>query len=371
MSLDKADLQSAKATHESELSRLKFIGDQIAKCDIRAPAAGQVVYANQQNRRGGEDTIIEAGTPVREGQVMVRLPDPNHMQVKARIDEARIDMVRASMAATIKLDAMPDLELKGTVIKVDDYPISGSWWNNVKQYAAIIEIKDTPKGLRPGLTAEVRIYTEHQSDVLQVPVQAVFEHQQRHYCIIGTDPQRDQFAAREVTIGSTNDRFVVIAKGLKANETVLLNPRSFMEAVGLPKLSAIELVAQTDLTAEEIKAGLQSADNRGPARRRNAEGRRGNSRPGNSDSGRRATALTQFDKNRDGKLSREEVPETMRASFNRQDSNGDGFLDVSEMVSETVRPPQERASDGPAVQEAARTESESSKSANGGLGGGL
>lgn len=367
----KADLQSSKATHESERSRLKFIGDQIAKCDIRAPAAGQVVYANEQNRRGGEDTIIEAGTPVREGQVMVRLPDPNQMQVKARIDEARIDMVRASMAATIKLDAMPDLELKGTVIKVDDYPISGSWWNNVKQYAAIIEIKDTPQGLRPGLTAEVRIYTEHQSDVLQVPVQAVFEHQRRHYCIMATDPERDQFATREVTIGSTNDKFVVIAKGLDEKEIVLLNPRSFMEVVGLPKLSAIELVAQTDLTAEEIKAGLQSADTREPAGRRNAEGRRGNSRPGNSDSDPRATALTQFDTNRDGKLSREEVPETMRASFNRQDSNGDGFLDASEMASETARPPRERASDGPAAQDAVRIESESSESSGSDAGDGL
>ena len=367
----KADLQSKKAIHESEISRLKFIGDQIGKCDIRAPAAGQVVYANEQNRRGGADTIIEAGTPVREGQVMVRLPDPNQMQVKARIDEARIDMVRTSMAATIKLDALPDLELKGTVIKVDDYPISGSWWNNVKEYAAIIEIKGSPKGLRPGLTAEVRIYTEHQSNVLQVPVQAVFEHQRRHYCIMPTDPQRNQFAAREVTIGSTNDKFVVIADGLEENETVLLNPRSFMEVVGLPKLSTNELMAQSDLTAEEIKAGLQSADNRGQARRRNAAGRPGNSPPGNSDSGPAATALTQFDANRDGKLSREEVPETMRASFNRQDSNGDGFLDASEMASDEPEPTRQRNTDGPTVQDAAQTESESSESSGSDAGGGL
>ena len=41
--------------------------------------------------------------------------------------------------------------------------------------------------------------------------------------------------------------------------------------------------------------------------------------------------MMQLDKDGDGKLSREEVPERMAEMFSRIDTNADGFLDASEM----------------------------------------
>ena len=41
--------------------------------------------------------------------------------------------------------------------------------------------------------------------------------------------------------------------------------------------------------------------------------------------------LSEFDTNKDGKLSRDEVPDGLRARFADADKNGDGFLDASEL----------------------------------------
>ena len=42
--------------------------------------------------------------------------------------------------------------------------------------------------------------------------------------------------------------------------------------------------------------------------------------------------MLQFDKNADGRLSKDEVPERMQGMFERGDTNGDGFLSRDELV---------------------------------------
>lgn len=45
-----------------------------------------------------------------------------------------------------------------------------------------------------------------------------------------------------------------------------------------------------------------------------------------------AHMLDEFDTNKEGKLSREEVPDGMRPPFSAADKNGDGFLDSEELI---------------------------------------
>ncbi|HUG91755.1 MAG TPA: hypothetical protein VML55_13030, partial [Planctomycetaceae bacterium] len=55
--------------------------------------------------------------------------------------------------------------------------------------------------------------------------------------------------------------------------------------------------------------------------------------------GRAALALERFDQNKDGKLSRSEVPVRLRRLFQRLDTNGDGSLDADELGRELERLP--------------------------------
>src|SRR5690606_7616815 len=136
-----------------------------------------------------------------------------------------------------RVDALPDIELEGTVTKVDEYPVGSSWWSTVKKYASYVEIHDPPQGLRPGMTAEVRIHVKYAEDVLQVPVQAVLERHKQHFCVVRTP---EGLVAKEVQIGATNERFVVINDGISENDLVVMNPRSVQDQVDLPQVNPNE-----------------------------------------------------------------------------------------------------------------------------------
>ncbi len=236
VSVAQARLESRKHSHHINLEKLAEIEEQIAKCTIRAPQAGQVVYANVTNYRGRQEIVIEEGTKIRERQVIIRLPDPKNMQVKAKINEARVSLLEEGMPTNVELDAFPDMRLTGTVKKVSEYPLPSAWYSgNIKEYEAIVKIDDFPENveMRPGMTAKVSIRVERIEDVLQLPVQAVFEHGRKHYCVLRNG---HGYEAREVVIGSTNDKEVVIAKGLEEGGRVVLGAASYRDELDLPKL---------------------------------------------------------------------------------------------------------------------------------------
>jgi len=231
-----AKLKATQASHTLDMEQLALIESQIEKCVIKADEAGQVVYANTTSWRGSKEVIIDAGEQVRERQVLIRMPDSNRMQVSAKINEAKVALVSPGMSATVRLDAFPKLELHGTVEKVDEFPVPTSFFgSSVKEYETIVRIHGSPPGLRPGLTAEVRIRVDDVADVLQTPVQAIFEHGARYYCV--TD-ENGRWAAREVTLGPTNDKTVVIRDGLTEGEEVVLNAAAYRDKVDLPELSS-------------------------------------------------------------------------------------------------------------------------------------
>jgi HlyD family secretion protein len=237
-----SDITSAKAKWESdqesyklELSKLEDIKKQVAACTITSPEDGQVVFANVYSRRGGSaEFVLEAGATIREGQVLIRLPDPTKMQIKATVNESRISLIQPGMPVEIAVDAARDRKLAGAVFKVNQYAEPGSWSSgNIQEYAAFIEIHDPPPEIRTGMNAEVRIFVEDLPDALQVPVQALCETKGHYFCLV---KQGEDFETREVQVGSSNDTFMTIKSGLQEGEVVVMNPRGFPEKLTLPEV---------------------------------------------------------------------------------------------------------------------------------------
>ncbi len=338
-----ARYRAQKDSHRLDLEQLALIEEQIENCTMRAPEPGQVVYANQTDRRGTQEIIIAEGEQVREGQVIIRLPDPKRMQAKAKINEARISQVAAGQRATIRLDAFPDRELTGVVTQVNEYPEPTSWHSaHVREYGTTVRIEGSPPGLRPGLTGEVRILVERIPSVLQLPVQAVFEHGGKYYCIT---PTRGGLEARELAIGSTNDKTVVIREGMEEGDRVILNAAAYRDRVGLPELTSGDEPLVADGPAELPEPGAP----RGPGGPESPGGARSGAGRGRAEGGPRGEGggasaggqpdpdtivdrmFARFDRNGDGFLEGDEIPERLRSQMDEIDLNGDGKLDRAEL----------------------------------------
>ena len=199
---------------------------------MKAPSEGKVIYANETDRRGNSEVIIQEGAVIRERQTVLRLPDLREMQVRTKINESQSGFVRTGMQATITLDAFPDLKLDGVVTQIDEYPLPPGWISsNIKQYATFVSIKDPPPGVRPGLTANVEIQVDQIPDAITVPVHALHEHKGQYYCMV---KDADRIQARWVEVGSSNDKLVVIKTGIQPGDQIVENPDIFAELVDFP-----------------------------------------------------------------------------------------------------------------------------------------
>ncbi len=236
-----SDINNAEAVFLAEENSVKVqedrveeIKDQIEKCTIYAPQDGIVVYANQRDRRGNADFLVEPGAVVRERQVIVRLPNSDKMQVRAKISESKISMLDSDqpLKATVTIDAFGGMKLDGLVTKVNDYPEPSSWFSaTVKEYVALVQILNPPPSLKSGLTAKISIHAERLPNVLQVPIQSVHRHQGRYYCFV---KEQLGWRVQPVTLGPSNDKQVVIEDGLSEGQVVALDPGNLLELVTLP-----------------------------------------------------------------------------------------------------------------------------------------
>jgi len=211
-----ATVKAARFTLTLSQQRRDEIKGQVDKCRVLAPSNGQVVYANDLQR--SNRVVIEEGAQIREGQVVIRLPNQQKMQVNARINDSKITQVKVGNPVTVELDVSPDLPVEGIVTKVNRFPFPRQWYGGPIEYGAEITISNPPLQLTPGQRAKVRIFVEERKGVLTLPIQAVIEKSGSHYCLVRS--QQREWMTRKVDIGSNNGSFVIVNDGVAEGEVV-------------------------------------------------------------------------------------------------------------------------------------------------------
>jgi len=96
--------------------------------------------------------------------------DLTKMHVETNIDESDISRVQVDQEATFTVDAYPGTVFRGTVMQVRRSPVNVQ---NVITYTVEIAV-DNPDGkLFPGMTANVRLVTDHLSGAIKIPSAAL------------------------------------------------------------------------------------------------------------------------------------------------------------------------------------------------------
>ena len=126
---------------------------------ITSPIDGVILSKSVEE---GQTVAASFNTP----ELFVIAQDLTDMRVIADIDEADIGGVKEGQRVSFTVDAFPDDQFEGRVTQVRQQATTES---NVVTYEVVISAPNNDLKLKPGLTANVTIFTLEKNDVLAVP----------------------------------------------------------------------------------------------------------------------------------------------------------------------------------------------------------
>lgn len=164
-----SNYKSALARLEQAQASLKQILKNAERTTIYSPINGVVTKRNVEI---GETVL---GTQQFQGTEMLRISDLSVMNAIVEVDENDIVLVRKGDTATVEVDALPDLILKGIVIEIGHSAIQTNaiTQDQSTNFSVKIRLINPDPRLRPGMSCNAEITTETKYNVLAVPLQSV------------------------------------------------------------------------------------------------------------------------------------------------------------------------------------------------------
>jgi HlyD family secretion protein len=155
--------EGAKATVASVQAQLDAATKNLDYSSIYSPVDGVVMTRNVSV---GQTVAASFSTPT----LFIIAKDISKMQVQAAVSEADIGDVRTGLRVTFTVDAYPDISFTGTVNQIRLEPVVSS---NVVTYTTIISAPNQDLKLRPGMTANIFIFTKEVDSALLISAKAL------------------------------------------------------------------------------------------------------------------------------------------------------------------------------------------------------
>jgi HlyD family secretion protein len=168
--ISKAELETAvyqynisKENVNGITAQLRTAQKNLSFTDIYSPIDGTVLARSVSE---GQTVAASLNTPT----LFSIAKDLTRMQVQASVDEADIGNVKDGQRAIFSVDAFPADTFAGTVKEVR---LRSSVSANVVTYTTIIDAPNGNMKLKPGMTANITIYTREVNHVLVIPSAAL------------------------------------------------------------------------------------------------------------------------------------------------------------------------------------------------------
>ena len=221
----KLSYERARQTVNSSRESVQKAQTNLGYATITSPIDGVVLSKSVEE---GQTVAASFNTP----ELFTIAQDLTDMRVIADIDEADIGGVKEGQRVTFTVDAFPDDKFEGQVTQVRQQATTES---NVVTYEVVISAPNKDLKLKPGLTANVTIYTLEKNDVLAAPAKALrfvpneallskgqtiedVEAPAKVWTLEG-----NTFKAHAVQTGTTNGMLTEIIIGISAGTEVLVD----------------------------------------------------------------------------------------------------------------------------------------------------
>lgn len=233
VALDKANISLREA-------ELKAANVNLDYTNIRSPVDGTVVSRNVEM---GQTVAASFQTPT----LFLIATDLTNMQVDTNVSESDVGALKIDGKVDFTVESFAQRRFDGTMVQIRQAPQT---IQNVVTYDAVIGAPNPELLLKPGMTATVRLVTDHRDNVLRVPSQAI------RYVPSGSTSAPSNniailggvriFVLRDgrptplaIETGLDDDNYVEITKGdLKAGDEVISGEQVVTDRAGAPNQRA-------------------------------------------------------------------------------------------------------------------------------------
>src|SRR6266550_2101345 len=226
----RAKMREVGADLQRQRNLLRVVQDVMTAFTIRAPRPGMVIYVKEWNgRKRTTGSQVNPWDPA-----VATLPDLTQMESVAYVNEIDVRKLAVGQPVVITLDADPTKRLSGAVASVANV---GEQRPNAdaKVFEVHVTVTQSDTTLRPGMTTANVVETLKVPEALYVPLEAV-SNEAGVPCVYRRGSGGGRVTKREVATGAMNDDEVVIARGLEADDRVLLTPPADHERMTLVRL---------------------------------------------------------------------------------------------------------------------------------------
>lgn len=207
------EISALTDTERRAAVRLAALESGIGRMTVTAPRDGTVIFVT--NRR---DEKKKVGDTCWRMEKVLEIPDLATLTARGEVDEADAGKVAAGQRVRLRLDALPDTEVAGTVRSVSrtvDRKAPDSQLRVVR-LEAVLDRVDTER-MRPGMRFRGSVEIGRVSNALVVPAEAVFPAPSGPVVYrktpLGT-------RVTPVTLGRRNEALVEVLGGLAAGDRV-------------------------------------------------------------------------------------------------------------------------------------------------------
>ena len=224
------DFENARLSYQQAQQQVNTARESVRRAQtnlgyatITSPIDGVVLSKSVEE---GQTVAASFNTP----ELFTIAQDLTNMQVIADIDEADIGDVKVGQRVSFTVDAFPEDTFQGSVKQVRQQPTTES---NVVTYEVVISAPNGDLKLKPGLTANVTIFTMEHNGVLSVsnkalrftPNEALLQKDQTIEDVNAPHKlwtlEGNVFKAHRVETGATNGTLTEILGGIEEGKVVL------------------------------------------------------------------------------------------------------------------------------------------------------
>jgi multidrug efflux pump subunit AcrA (membrane-fusion protein) len=226
--------------------RVKDIEEVLSEFTVKAPAPGMVIYKREWS--GNKRKVGSMIDPF--DRVVATLPDLTSMLSKTYVNEIDVSKMKIGQNVNITIDAFPKKMYTGKVSFVAN--VGEKLLNSDdKVFEVQIKVAGSDLALRPSMTTGNKIIVSTMKDAIYIPVECVQA---------GVDSIPFVYTKKGikqiVLLGESNEKYVLIEKGLDAGTLLYLNNPENPEKFRLEGKELIQVIKEREKARNDV-AGVR------------------------------------------------------------------------------------------------------------------